>query len=84
MQRPIWWDWEIEITPHIEKRMVQRGFTEIDLRKMLDSTYEIQPDIVEGRWTAKTRNNNAKWEVVVEPDYDEKVQVIVTAYSTGE
>jgi hypothetical protein len=64
--------------------MVQRDFTEIDLRIMLDSTNEIKPDIVDGRWIAKTRYQNANWEVIVEPDYDEKVQVIVTAYQTGE
>jgi Domain of unknown function (DUF4258) len=84
MWRPEWWEWEIEITPHAEKRMVQRNFTEIDLRKMLDSTYEIQQDMVGGRWVVKTQYHDANWEVIVEPDYEELVQVIITAYSTGE
>ena len=35
MSFPIWWDWELEFIPHIEKRMIQRGLTEIELRAML-------------------------------------------------
>jgi hypothetical protein len=25
---PHWWDWDVELTPHVEKRMEDRGFTE--------------------------------------------------------
>ena len=32
---PDWWDWEIEFTPHLLKRMEDRNFNEIDLREML-------------------------------------------------
>lgn len=35
MNWPAWWAWELEITPHVEKRMEPRGFTEIELREML-------------------------------------------------
>lgn len=35
MNWPIWWDWELEISPHVEKRMEERNFTEIDLRDMM-------------------------------------------------
>ena len=34
MKRPDWWDWEVELTAHIEKRMEDRDFTEVDLRAM--------------------------------------------------
>ena len=27
---PEWWDWELELTPHVEKRMEDRTFTEVD------------------------------------------------------
>ncbi len=33
---PEWWDWELEFSSHIEMRMVDRDFTEIDLRAMYD------------------------------------------------
>jgi hypothetical protein len=32
---PDWWDWELELSPHLLKRMTDRRFTEIDLRRML-------------------------------------------------
>jgi len=32
---PTWWDWDIDLTPHVLKRMVDRGFSEIELRLML-------------------------------------------------
>ena len=38
---PEWWEWDLEITPHVEKRMEQRDFTEIDLRRMLDSADQV-------------------------------------------
>ncbi len=33
---PEWWDWELELSPHLLKRMADRGFSELDLRAMLD------------------------------------------------
>jgi len=32
---PEWWDWDLELTPHVEKRMEQRSFNEIKLRELL-------------------------------------------------
>ena len=32
---PDWWDWELELTPHLLKRMIDREFSEVDLRIML-------------------------------------------------
>jgi hypothetical protein len=34
---PDWWEWELEISPHILKRMVDRSFSETDLRLMLEA-----------------------------------------------
>ena len=31
---PAWWDWELELTAHVLKRMVDRRFSEVDLRSM--------------------------------------------------
>jgi len=36
MRWPAWWVWELELTPHVLKRMVDREFTELDLRQMLE------------------------------------------------
>ena len=32
---PDWWDWELEFTPHLIKRMIDRQFNEVELRAML-------------------------------------------------
>ena len=32
---PTWWDWELEMTPHVERRMEDRNFSEVELRDML-------------------------------------------------
>jgi len=37
---PEWWDWELELNPHWLKRMGDRRFTEIDLRRMLHRAAE--------------------------------------------
>ena len=37
MEWPDWWEWELELSPHLEKRMVDRDFTELDLRTMLEN-----------------------------------------------
>jgi hypothetical protein len=29
---PRWWEWEVELTPHAEARMDERGCSELDLR----------------------------------------------------
>ncbi len=43
---PDWWDWELEMTPHLEQRMEERAFTEIDVREMLEAATGFRPDVV--------------------------------------
>jgi hypothetical protein len=40
---PVWWRWELEITPHMAKRMIDRQFNETELRTMLADTDDIEP-----------------------------------------
>ena len=82
MNWPAWWEWEIEITPHVLKRMAHRDFTEIDLRKMLSTATRSRPDRFEDRWVIETSHRHGSWEVIVEPDPDEEILVIITAYPT--
>jgi hypothetical protein len=81
---PEWWDWEIELSPHLLKRMVDRRFTEVDLRRMLERAAGYREDIVEGRWAIETRHARRAWEVIVEPDSDRRLLVVVTAYPVWE
>ncbi len=83
MNRPEWWDWELEITPHVEKRMIQRSFTEIELREMFDRATTLRPDKEIGRYVAVSTLHSANWEIILEPDINEKLIVVVTAYPIG-
>ena len=77
----MWWDWDLEFGPHLLKRMDDRRFTEIDLRRMLHRASGYHKDVVEGRWAIRTRHGRRPWEVIVEPDFDRALLVVVTAYA---
>lgn len=81
---PTWWNWELELSPHLLKRMTDRRFTEIDLRRMLERATGYREDIVEGRWVVETRHRGRPWEVIVEPDRERQLLVVVTAYPVWE
>ena len=46
---PTWWDWELELSPHLLKRMVDRDFSEIEVRRMLSGASGFRPDVVPDR-----------------------------------
>lgn len=77
---PDWWEWEIELTPHLEKRMEDRDFNEVDLREMLARARAHRADVVEGRFVIETVHKRVAWEIVVEPDEMDHLLVVVTAY----
>jgi hypothetical protein len=60
--------------------MVDRGFTEVDLRTMLENPRGYRPDIIEGRWVVITVHHRRTWEVIVEPDFYAEHLLIITAY----
>jgi hypothetical protein len=49
---------------------------------MLHVATRLRRDIEPGRWVAVTRHRRARWEVIVEPDGDAQMLVIITAYPT--
>ncbi|MCC6652400.1 MAG: DUF4258 domain-containing protein [Candidatus Eisenbacteria bacterium] len=81
MAWPTWWEWELELTSHVQRRMVDREFTEVDLRRMLEVATAYRDDpLIEGRFVVETRHRGADWEVIVEPDEADHWLVVVTAY----
>ena len=76
---PEWWGWELELTPHLAKRMADRKFNEVDLRTMLADASGFAPE-PEGRFVVFTLSGQKRWEVVVEPDPVDRVLLIITAY----
>ena len=77
---PTWWDWELELTPHLFKRMEDRDFTELDVRAMLQMAEGFRLDVVEERFVIETRFRTRPWEVIVEPDALAQLLIVITAY----
>jgi hypothetical protein len=60
--------------------MRDRGFSDSDLREMLETATDFHPDVELGRWIVETRWDNDSWHVIVEPDLAEHRLLVVTAY----
>ena len=60
--------------------MEDRGFNEVDLRKMLEHARGYRPDIVEDRFVVDARDGRSPWEIIVEPDAIGRLIVVITAY----
>jgi hypothetical protein len=80
MEWPEWWHWDLIFTKHLELRMEEREFSELELRRMLDVAAALKPSRVEGRFVATTRHRGRPWEVVLEPDSADRLLYVVTAY----
>ncbi len=77
---PAWWHWDIEISPHAFKRMAERDFSELDLRRMLETAQSVDTDIVPGRWRVLARLRRRPWEIILEPDAEAQHILVITAY----
>ncbi|MGH9341984.1 MAG: hypothetical protein ACRD1R_20955 [Acidobacteriota bacterium] len=64
--------------------MEDRGFNDVDLRTMFDRASNYRRDVVEGRWVIETRHAGRRWEVIVEPDGELRLLVVVTAFPVWE
>jgi len=68
------------LSAHLLKRMEDRAFSEIDLRRMLEHASGHRVDILEGRFIIDVKHAGRPWEVIVEPDDVRKLLVVITAY----
>ncbi len=80
---PEWWNWDLSFTSHAELRMEQRGVTEVDVRTMLEKATAFDRNVVEGRFMIHVRHLQKPWIVIVEPDADAKLLVVVTVYEVS-
>ena len=64
--------------------MGDRSFSEVDLRRMLERAKNYRRDIVEGRWVIEASHRRRSWDVIVEPDDDAQLLVVITAYPGDE
>lgn len=77
---PEWWNWELDFSPHLLKRMLDRCFSEIDLRSLMETAMELREDAEPGRWIVQTSHESNRWQVVVEPDVTDRLIVVITAF----
>ena len=77
---PDWWTWELELSPHVLKRMLDRRFSEVDLRHMMERALGLTRCEEPDRWMVDTRHDNRSWQVLVEPDPLDRMMVVITAY----
>ncbi len=80
---PDWWSWELELSLHVLDRMIDRCFSETDLRTMLDDASDISPNKEPGRWTVTTGHQGEIWEIIVQPLELDRILRIVTAYQVS-
>lgn len=77
---PPWWDWELVFTKHVLKRMLDRDFSEIEIRTMLEGALALERAEEPGRWLVLARHGGVLWGIVVEPEYDAHVLAVITAF----
>jgi len=68
----------------LQKRMTDRGFSEVDLRHLLEYPMLVEPTAGGLRWRVESRLRGSAWTVIVEPDEVEHVVVVVTAWNNTE
>jgi hypothetical protein len=60
--------------------MIERGFSEADLRQMLQDAESLVGDPEPGRWRCVTKLRGRTWIVVLDPDASQKLIVVITAF----
>jgi len=50
---------------------------------MLQHETSLRRDITPGRWVVVSRHRRRRWEVIVAPDFEAKLPVVITAYPTN-
>jgi hypothetical protein len=58
--------------------------TEVEVRAMLERATGFEASVVEGRFMIPTRRDQSAWIVIVEPDADASLLVVVTVYEVSQ
>ncbi|HEY0872771.1 MAG TPA: DUF4258 domain-containing protein [Vicinamibacterales bacterium] len=68
------------MSAHLLKRMEDRAFSEVDLRRMMEYASGHREDVLEGRFVVDASHSGWLWEIIVEPDEVRQLLVVITAY----
>jgi hypothetical protein len=47
---------------------------------MLERATKLRADLVDKRWVVETWHARRRWEVIVEPDEESRLLIVITAY----
>lgn len=47
---------------------------------MLERATRLRADLVDDRWVVETWHARHRWEVIVEPDQESRLLIVITAY----
>lgn len=64
--------------------MEQRGVTEVEVRAMLERAGRFEPNVVEGRFMVHAWHLQSPWIVIVEPDAEATLLVVVTVFEVSQ
>ena len=81
---PEWWNWDLSFTGHAELRMEQRGVTEVEVHAMLERATGFEASVVQGRFMIHTQRGQGRCVVIVEPDAEARLLVVVTVYEVSQ
>jgi hypothetical protein len=77
---PDWWDFELELSPHLEDRIILSRFLGGRSPAVIEVAQDLGVGKTPGRWIVRTSHLGEAWDVVVEPDELDRVIVVITAY----
>jgi len=77
---PDWWAWDLVLSDHLERRMEEREFSEVDVRGMIANGRSFRPSSAEGRFIVECRWKRRTWSVVVEPGHSGRKLIVVTTW----
>jgi hypothetical protein len=58
--------------------------TEVEVRAMLERATGFEASVVEGRFMIRSRRGPSPWVVIVEPDVEASLLVVVTVYEVSQ
>lgn len=81
---PDWWDHPLKFTRHAQRRMLQRGLDEIQVRTLLEQVESLRPQQDGETWLVTATRMEQTWLFIIKPDLIQARIVLITMYPLRE
>jgi hypothetical protein len=81
-RKPPWSEWEIRFETHARERMSERGLNETEARRLLEHARQYARGRRAGRWLVVGALRGARWVIVIRPEVERPVVVVLTVFKT--